>query len=69
MIWTENHGQVPSGSQVTTVTLDGRSRVVWRSATYIAFVVDYGAELVSTNPSWLTFEGSCVTRRADLLVL
>jgi hypothetical protein len=43
MIWTQNQGQVPSGSIVGTVTLDGRSWTVWRSTAsgnYIAFVAN-----------------------------
>lgn len=40
MIWTQNHGQTPSGSQVATVTLDGRSWAVWKDGTYIAFVAN-----------------------------
>jgi Glycosyl hydrolase family 12 len=39
MIWTQNQGQVPSGSVVATVSLDGRSWTVWKtSGNYIAFV-------------------------------
>jgi hypothetical protein len=37
MIWTQNHGQTPSGSDQGTVTLDGRSYTVWKSGSYIAF--------------------------------
>jgi len=50
---------------VTTVTLDGRSRVVRRSGTCIAFVVDYGAELVSANgvPAIFTFSNFSVDAR------
>jgi hypothetical protein len=43
MIWTQNQGQVPSGSVAGTVTLDGRSWTVWRSTAsgnYIAFVAN-----------------------------
>lgn len=41
IIWTQNQGQVPSGSVVGTVTLDGRSWTVWKtSGTYIAFVAN-----------------------------
>ncbi len=40
MIWTENHGQVPSGSDLATVSFGGRSYQVWRSGSYIALVAD-----------------------------
>jgi hypothetical protein len=53
MIWTENHGQVPSGSQVATVTLDGRSWAVWRDGTYIAFVA--ASNFTSGTMNLLTF--------------
>jgi len=29
MIWTDNQGQTPAGSQVATVTIDGQSYTVW----------------------------------------
>ena len=32
MIWTDNQGQTPAGSQVATVTFDGQSYTVWRAA-------------------------------------
>jgi hypothetical protein len=38
MIWTDNHGQTPSGSVQATVTIDGRSYAVWKTTGYIAFV-------------------------------
>jgi hypothetical protein len=38
MIWTDNYNQVPSGSVVETVTLDGQSYEVYKSGSYIAFV-------------------------------
>ena len=53
MIWTENHGQVPSGSQVATVTLDGRSWAVWKYGSYIAFVA--GSNFTSGTMNLLTF--------------
>lgn len=40
MIWNENHGQVPGGSVMGTVTFDGRNYTVWRSGSYIAFVAN-----------------------------
>jgi hypothetical protein len=40
MIWTYNHGQVPSGSVVAQVTMDGRGYQVWKNGNYIAFVAD-----------------------------
>ena len=53
MIWTENHGQVPSGNQVATVTLDGRSWAVWKDGSYIAFVA--GSNFASGSMNLLTF--------------
>jgi hypothetical protein len=53
MIWTENHGQVPSGNQVATVTLDGRSWAVWKDGSYIAFVA--GSNFTSGTMNLLTF--------------
>ena len=38
MIWNATHRQVPGGSEVGTVTLDGRDYTVWRSGGYVAFV-------------------------------
>jgi Glycosyl hydrolase family 12 len=32
MIWTDNQGQTPAGSQVATVTFDGQSYAVWQAA-------------------------------------
>jgi hypothetical protein len=32
MIWTDNQGQTPAGSQVATVTFDGQSYAVWQEA-------------------------------------
>jgi hypothetical protein len=40
MIWTQNHGQAPGGSEVGSVTLDGRGYTVWHGGSYIAFVAD-----------------------------
>ena len=31
MIWTDNQGQTPAGSPVTTVTFDGQSYTVWKA--------------------------------------
>ncbi|HUN33054.1 MAG TPA: hypothetical protein VMU95_13665 [Trebonia sp.] len=31
MIWTDNHGQIPPGSILARVTLDGQGYVVWKS--------------------------------------
>ena len=39
MIWTDNFNQVPSGSVQETATLDGVSYKVYKSGSYIAFVV------------------------------
>jgi Glycosyl hydrolase family 12 len=30
MIWTDNHGETPAGSPVTTATFDGQSYTVWK---------------------------------------
>ena len=30
MIWTDNHGEYPAGSPVTTATFDGQSYTVWK---------------------------------------
>ena len=38
MIWTDNYNQVPSGSALETVTLDGQSYREYKSGSYIAFV-------------------------------
>jgi len=40
MVWTDNHGQTPSGSNVASATFGGRSYKVWKSGSYIAFVAD-----------------------------
>jgi hypothetical protein len=44
MIWTDNHGQRPSGSEQGSVTLGGRTYQVWRamngSSPYIALVAE-----------------------------
>jgi hypothetical protein len=40
MIWTENHGQVPSGSVVGSATFGGHSYKAWKSGSYIALVAD-----------------------------
>jgi hypothetical protein len=53
MIWTNNFHQVPGGSQVTTVSLDGRSYQVWKSGSYIAFVA--GANFTSGTMNLLEF--------------
>ena len=39
MIRTDNFNQVPSGSVLETVTLDGVSYNVYKSGSYVAFVV------------------------------
>jgi hypothetical protein len=61
MIWTENHGQVPSGNQVATVTLDGRSWAVWKDGSYIAFVASSnfasGTMNLLTFFQWITGQG------------
>jgi hypothetical protein len=40
MIWTQNNGQTPSGSDQGSVTFDGRSYTVWKAGSYIAFVAN-----------------------------
>ena len=40
MIWTENHGQVPPGASLATVTVDGKAYQAYKSGSYIAFVAD-----------------------------
>jgi hypothetical protein len=47
MIWTQNHGQTPIGSPVTTATIDGCSYTAWRGnrengGAYMAFVAKSG---------------------------
>jgi hypothetical protein len=53
MIWTENHGQTPSGSVAGTVTVGGRSYTVWKTGNYIAFVP--GANFTSGTMDLLAF--------------
>ena len=39
MIWTQNHGQIPGGSPMATVTFAGASYTVWRgSNNLVSFV-------------------------------
>jgi hypothetical protein len=40
MVWTQNHGQTPSGSTMGRMTAGGHSFQVWKAGTYIAFVAD-----------------------------
>jgi len=40
MIWTQNHGQSPSGSVEGAATFGGRTYKVWKSGSYIAFVAN-----------------------------
>jgi hypothetical protein len=49
MIWTDNHGQVPSGSRVGTTTIGGQSFAVWKSGSYIAFVAAGNVNSGSVN--------------------
>jgi hypothetical protein len=49
MIWTYNHGQRPSGSQVGTVTVGGEGYQVWRNGSYIAFVADQNVNSGTVN--------------------
>jgi hypothetical protein len=53
MIWTYNHGQVPSGSQVGATTIGGQGYQVWKSGSYIAFVADQNVN--SGSVSLLSF--------------
>jgi hypothetical protein len=49
MIWTYNHGQRPSGSQVATVTVGGEGYQVWKNGSYIAFVADQNVNSGTVN--------------------
>ena len=49
MIWNENHGQTPGGSEQGTATIDGRSYTVWRSGSYIAFVASTNFSSATMN--------------------
>jgi hypothetical protein len=49
MIWTYNHGQRPSGSQVGTITVGGDGYQVWRNGSYIAFVADQNVNSGTVN--------------------
>jgi glycosyl hydrolase family 12 len=49
MIWNENHGQTPGGSEQGTATIDGRSYTVWRSGSYIAFVASANFSSATMN--------------------
>lgn len=40
MVWTQNHGQAPSGSTMGRMTASGHSFQVWKAGSYIAFVAD-----------------------------
>jgi hypothetical protein len=53
MIWTENHGQTPSGTAAGTVTVGGRSYTVWKTGNYVAFVP--GANFTSASMDLLAF--------------
>ena len=53
MIWTDNHGQTPSGSVQGTVTMGGRSYTVWKTGNYIAFVPS--ANFTSASMDLLAF--------------
>jgi hypothetical protein len=54
MIWTDNHGQTPSGSVQGTVTMGGRSYTVWKTTgNYIAFVPS--ANFTSASMDLLAF--------------
>lgn len=49
MIWNENHGQTPGGSEQGTASIDGRSYTVWRSGSYIAFVASANFSSATMN--------------------
>lgn len=49
MVWTENHGQRPSGSVQGTATISGRTYTVWRSGSYVAFVASSNFTSGSVN--------------------
>jgi hypothetical protein len=62
MIWTDNHGQTPAGSNQATATIDGRSYAVWKTTgNYIAFVASTNFTSGSMNLKdffqWLMAKG------------
>jgi hypothetical protein len=62
MIWTDNQGQTPAGSQVATVAFDGQSYAVWQEAGGpITFVSDTNVTGGDVNLlqffQWLTSQG------------
>lgn len=62
MIWTDNHGQTPSGSAQASVTIGGRTYTVWKTTgNYIAFVADSNFSSATMNLldffKWLMSKG------------
>jgi len=61
MVWTENHGQTPSGSQMGSARLGGHSYQVWKSGSYIAFVANSNFTSGTVNLlqifNWITARG------------
>ena len=53
MIWTDNFNQVPSGSKMETVSLEGQTFDVYKSGSYIAFVAT--ANVTSGSLDLLSF--------------
>ena len=50
MIWTENHGEYPAGSPVTTATFDGETYTVWKGNNGpVSFVRDSNVTSGSVN--------------------
>jgi hypothetical protein len=50
MIWTENHGEYPAGSPVTTATFDGQAYTVWKGGNGpVSFVRDSNVSSGSVN--------------------
>ncbi len=52
MIWTDNFHQVPSGSSLETVTVDGQSYNVYKTGSYIAFVQSTNVTSGTVNLLW-----------------
>ncbi len=52
MIWTDNFHQVPSGSSLETVTVDGQSYNVYKTGSYIAFVQGTNVTSGTVNLLW-----------------
>jgi hypothetical protein len=60
MVWTDNYNQVPSGSVMETITLDSQMYQVYKSGSYIAFVMS--ANVTSGTINLLTIFNHLVTK-------